>query len=153
MIPSSANLLAEVVVDIDNTVFIQGAIFLLLMFVLNSLLFRPWLEVRARRHERIEGSMLKADELRSKAKELEVRFVARMDEANLAAGDLRAAARHDAEHHADEQLVAARAKAGDALKSARDKIGADAAEARSSLSARVDELGTQIANKLLGSAS
>ena len=47
---------ATPVVDIDATIFIQGGIFIALVFVLKPVLFTPWLEAQAK-HAGMSGGL------------------------------------------------------------------------------------------------
>ena len=58
------------VVDVDNTIFIQGGLFLVLIFILKPLLFDPWLAARDRRAQRIGGAHEEAALMRDQIREL-----------------------------------------------------------------------------------
>ena len=49
-------------VDIDGTVFVQGGIFLLLMFFLHHLVFKPYLAMRKEQGEATAGARQVAEE-------------------------------------------------------------------------------------------
>src|SRR5438046_2161989 len=65
-------------IDIDLTVVVQFALFLVLFFVANRLLFQPYLQLRERRKAGIEGARAEADRMTAEA------------DAKLAAGPARA---------------------------------------------------------------
>ena len=75
------------VVDIDNTIFIQGILFLLLFVILQSLLFKPWLEVRERRASKISGAIDEAKSLRERADAAGADYDARLSKARDEAKD------------------------------------------------------------------
>jgi F-type H+-transporting ATPase subunit b len=134
-------LLAAPVVDIDGTLFVQGGIFLALVFILNPLLFKPWLETQARRAEAIDGAARKAVALREQADAMVSDYDAKITAAREQAQDLRGASRKEED--------AKQAKLLEQASAARSKIAAQADEARAQLSGRVEELATTIADKLL----
>ena len=54
-------------IDIDLTVFIQFGLFLVMLAVSNKLLFKPYLALRERRAEGIEGARAEADRMTAEA--------------------------------------------------------------------------------------
>ncbi len=142
-------LLAAPVVDIDGTLFVQGGIFLALVFILNPLLFKPWLETQARRAEAIDGAARKAVALREQADAMVSDYDAKITAAREQAQDLRGASRKEEDAKQAKLLADARTVAAEQASAARSKIAAQADEARAQLSGRVEELATTIADKLL----
>lgn len=153
MLLTSPALLALPVVDIDGTFFVQGGLFLLMVFLLNGLLFKPWLEVQARRTQSISGALEKAEQMQldasAKGEEYDSKLRAARDEAM----GIRSDERKEGEREAAEQLSAARDEARQALDEARKRIDQETSQARSSLSGRVDELAKDIVSKILGRAA
>ncbi|NVB40101.1 hypothetical protein G6O69_19805 [Pseudenhygromyxa sp. WMMC2535] len=138
------------VVDIDNTVFLQAAIFLLLMLVLNYLLFKPWLEVRDRRAARIGGAHEEAVLLRAAADERAADYAERLAKARDAAMSLRSDSRREAEAEETEIVSVARREATTALDEAKAKVASEVEAARAQLGDRVDALATDITQQVLG---
>lgn len=153
MLAPQALLLAAPVIDLDGTVFVQAGIFLGLMVVLHFLLFKPWLEVRDRRREAIEGSLLKAGDLKSKASELEREYETAMKSARDKATGVRSDANRDAEASRAKTLADARSTAAAELETTRTRLDAQASAARGELTGRVEDLARDITNKLLGRAA
>src|SRR5688500_20273796 len=54
-------------IDIDWTVLVQFGLFLLLLLVSNSLLFQPYLRLRERRKEGIDGARAEAERMTAQA--------------------------------------------------------------------------------------
>lgn len=150
---SSLNLVAIPVIDVDGTFFIQGGIFVLLIFILNPLLFKPWLEAQGRRKDAIDGALAKSKTLRADADALAKDFETGLEEARDKALAERAAKRRDVEAQTAERLASERDAALDKLSADRKRIGDEADAARGTLTGRVDELADEIASKLLGRAS
>ena len=150
---SSLNLVAIPVIDVDGTFFIQGGIFVLLIFILNPLLFKPWLEAQSRRKDAIDGALAKSKTLRADADALAKDFETGLEEARDKAHHERASKRREVETETASRLAEARDEALDKLAADRKRIADEADEARGALGGRVDELADQIANKLLGRAS
>ena len=148
-----AALLAAPVVDVDGTFFVQGGIYIALIFILKPLLFTPWLEAQERRKQAVEGSHKKAKTLAADAEALVAQYAERLEAARDKAHGVRADARRDEEGKKAKTLAGARDEAQKLLDEARNKIDADAVKAREDLSGRVDELASDITTKLLGRAS
>jgi F-type H+-transporting ATPase subunit b len=66
----SQPLLASVHVDLDKTVFIQMALFGILILILKPLLFDPMLRVFALREERTDGAKTEARKMQERAAEI-----------------------------------------------------------------------------------
>jgi F-type H+-transporting ATPase subunit b len=147
---SSAVLLAAPVVDIDGTIFIQGGIFLGLMFVLQQMLFKPWLEVQAARAEKIDGAFALAQKLELQATEKESQYAADLSAAREQAMATRSNSRKAKEAEGEELLTAARKEAGDTLAREKSRLDEEATKARTALDGRIDELANSITAKVLG---
>lgn len=141
------------VVDIDGTMYVQLGIYLVLVFVLGPLLFKPWLEAYDRRTKAIQGAESKAQDMRAEADDLARDYDERMESAREKAHVVRSNARREEEEAQAKTLASARADANDQLAAERKRIAAETDQAREALGGRVDELADEITNKLLGRAS
>jgi F-type H+-transporting ATPase subunit b len=146
-------LLAIPVVDIDNTIFIQGGIYLALIVILNPLLFKPWLEAQKRRHDSIEGAFDKAKRLKNDAAILSEEYDQKIAEARDRARDHRSKVRREEEGKQADKLGGIRDEATKKLEAERSRIAKESEAARQALSGRVDELANEITTKVLGRAS
>ncbi|MEE9384783.1 MAG: ATP synthase F0 subunit B [Nannocystaceae bacterium] len=146
-------LAAPPVVDIDGTVLVQLALFLLLLMVLDKTLFKPWLAVRDRRHRAIEGAFEAAEDLRTQAAALDTAYTERLGSAREEALELRSRARRKGEAAGADRVAHARAEAGTSLDVARNELRAAADAARQQLVGRVEDLACQISNKVMGRAA
>ena len=140
------------VVDIDNTIFIQGALFLVLIFILKPLLFDPWLAARDRRTQRIGGALEEATLMREQAAEKSVEYEARLRRAKDEALSLRSDQRKVAETQEAALVSDARREAGEALDATKLKIASDIEQARAELQSRVDSLASDVSKQVLGRA-
>lgn len=138
------------VVDIDGTLFIQGGLFLLLMFILQGLLFKPWLAVREKRAQRIEGALAASTRLKEEAHELGLEYDARLSKARDHALGVRNDARHAAEGEMATIVADAREKAGAALDVDRANIERQGERVQKELASRVDELARDVAARVIG---
>ncbi|TPV93503.1 MAG: hypothetical protein B7733_20235 [Myxococcales bacterium FL481] len=150
---TSIILAAQPVVDIDGTVFVQLTLFLLLLAVLERLLFRPWLEVRDRRHAAISGAFAAAEELQTKASKLDAEYAERLGQARESALNVRSELRRDAESNGSDKIAQARSQASRSLDAARGQISTQVARARTDLVARIEVLAREISERVLGRAA
>lgn len=138
------------VVDIDNTIFLQALLFLLLFVVLHFLLFKPWLEVQERRASRIGGAIADASELRTKAAEAESSYEQRLAKARDEAMSLRSDSRREAEGEEAEIVSAARREAAENLDARKQTLEREVEQARGELGSRVEALAGDITQQILG---
>lgn len=140
------------VVDIDNTIFIQGALFLVLIVILKPLIFDPWLAARARRAQRIGGALEEAALMREQAREKSVEYDARLRRAKDEAIRLRSERRKQSEAEETTLVTSARQDASAALDVTKAKLTIDIEQARTELQDRVDSLASDVTKQVLGRA-
>jgi F0F1-type ATP synthase membrane subunit b/b' len=136
--------------DIDGTALVNLGLFLLTMFVLTQLLWKPYLKVRAARGARIEGYKEEAKRLDADAATRFARVEAQLAAARRTGSLERARVRTAA--HAREQVIVAEAQAAaqKTLAAAKMDVEATLAGERAKLSARAELLGHQAAEQVLG---
>jgi F-type H+-transporting ATPase subunit b len=137
-------------IDVDQTIFIQLGIFLLLLLVLTKWLWRPYLRVRTERVARVEGYREEAAKLEADAQQRLTRADAALAEARRVGAGERAVAR--AEAHAREQtlLAEATAAAQRKLADARARLTAAIEAERKKLEADSSDVAVAAARKILG---
>lgn len=150
MHPATTIAAGHPLIDIDGTVFIQFALFLLLYIVANQLLFQPYLALRKRRRDGIEGARVEATQMSASADaklaDYEKQLAAARDRANETGRKVRA----EAAAHEREVTDGARKSAQQALDEAQTKMRAETETARLQLLPQANALAKQIASKLLG---
>jgi F-type H+-transporting ATPase subunit b len=138
------------IIDLDSTVFLQLAVFLVMAFLLNAFLFQPYLKVRAAREAGVEGAEDDAKEMEASAAAKSEQVEAAVARARTKANEERAKLRSDGLAREREIVSKAVGSAQGAVEQARKKLDADAGTARKELEPRARELGVQIATKILG---
>lgn len=137
-------------IDIDGTAFIQFALFLVLFWVSNKLLFQPYLQLRERRKAGIEGARAEADRMTASADaklaDYEKQLASARDRANEEGRKVRA----EAAAHEKDVTDKARAEAQKAIDQATSTMKQEADAARLQLLPQANTLARQIATKLLG---
>lgn len=141
---------APPVIDIDGTVLIQFAIFVVMYFVLKQFLFQPYLKMRAERSERIEGAEARAGELAKKRESLDRDYQARLDATRAKAEEERLRIQTEARAREGEMLTEARSRAQTRVQETQKAIAAQVAAAEGELQKQVEPLAMALAKKLLG---
>ncbi len=136
-------------VDIDLTVLVQFVIFLILLFVLNNLVFRPYFALRKERSENIEGAREKAGQLSADAEQKIARYEEQIMSARKEAATSRAQYREAGEAQASQLLQGARSEADAKVEAARAKMAKSVQQAETELQAHAATVARAIASKLL----
>jgi F-type H+-transporting ATPase subunit b len=139
-------------IDINNSLFMQLANFLVLFIILHFILFKPIRQVMKEREQGISSAF-------GDAKAAQERMQGMLDEYNtsLAEAKQKAATTYSTIYQqgldAQRDLISAeRAKAGEALDKARAEITTASAAARTDLRKEAERLSQEITSKLLGRA-
>ena len=136
--------------DVDGTLFINLGLFLVAMFLLTQLLWKPYLRVREVRTSRIEGEKESAKRLEAEAAMRLGRVEVELAEARRAGSSERARVRSEAQKREQQVLSAAQAGAQKTLADARARVEAAMVTERASLAARAEALGREAAERVLG---
>jgi F-type H+-transporting ATPase subunit b len=141
---------APPLVDLDNTVFIQFGIFMVLLLVLNRLVFRPYLALLRERHENIDGAKEEAQRANCDAEQALLTYEEQIMKARKDASASRLRHREEGEMKASEVLAEARKEGEAKLQATRLKINKSAQAATLALRTRADQIASDVAAKLLG---
>ena len=141
---------AHPLIDIDYTVFIQLVLFGVLFVIANKLLFQPYLALRRRRKDGIDGARAEAERMTAQADAKLADYEKQLAMARSRANDEGRKVRAEAAAHEKQVTDAARADAQKALDEAGAKMRADTEAARGQLLPQADAIARQIASKLLG---
>ena len=139
-------------VSIDYSLFIQIANFLILIWILNAILYKPVRNVLLQRKEKVTGLERDVDLARKEAKEKEDAFSAGIRDARakgLKKKELLVQAGADEEKEIIRKI---NEKAAQDMAKVREKIAQDAEAVRASLLAEVDTYAGEISKKILGRA-
>jgi len=136
--------------EINSTIIVQIVNFLLLLFVLNLILYRPIRGVLNRRREEMEGLKSAAEDLLGKAGEREKDIEEGMAEARRAGHKEKDACKAEG---MDEQTTILR-EAGDSaarkIAEARTETDGKVAEVRKALESQIAAFSEELAEKILG---
>ena len=137
-------------IDIDYTVLVQFALFLILFVVANKFMFQPYLALRTRRKDKIEGTRAEAERMTAQADakltDYEKQLTAARSRANDEGRKVRAEAAANEKTVTDESRAVAQKTIDEAVAKMRTETEA----ARLQLLPQSSALARQIASKLLG---
>lgn len=141
---------AHPLIDIDYTVLIQLVLFGVLFVIANKLLFQPYLALRRRRKDGIEGARAEAERMTAQADAKLADYEKQLALARGRANEEGRKVRAEAAAHEKQVTDAARAEAQKAIEAAGAKMRSETDAARAQLLPQADAIAHQIASKLLG---
>lgn len=139
-------------ISVNWTLGLQIFNFLLLLFILNTVLYRPLRAVLAKRKETIEGDHAHARGLQQQIDAKMVSYQEQLQAARVKGNEERAILRSAASKDEAEILGAARLVATEKLQQLKLRVASEADAARTALRRDVDALATQVASRILGRA-
>jgi len=128
------------------------ALFVVLVFPLDVLLFRPLLRALEERDERITGTRAKAEKLERETQAVLLRYEAAIAEARAASETERRARLNQARTSMLETTSGARGEAERELERARGELATILDQARATLRGQAQELAREAASRVLGRA-
>lgn len=137
-------------IDIDLTAVLQFALFLVVYFLGNKLLFQPYLALRERRKAGIDGARAEAEQMTAEADAKLADYQKQLGIARDRASEEGRKVRLEAAAHEKEVTDKARATAQTAIDEAQAKMRAETEAARAQLMPQADVIARSIASKLLG---
>ena len=139
-------------IEINWTLLVQFANFMILMAVLNALLFKPLRAALQARKETIEGSRAKVQDIDEQVQAQISRYEAQLQEARLQGSQERAQLRKTAQEEEGRILGGANQVAAERLQTIKAQIQEEAGAARQALRNETESLAKEIAGKVLGRA-
>ena len=138
--------------DLNVTYVLVLALFLVTLIFLNTLVFKPFLKLFEERHERLEGSVKRAEAMLERAEEQAKTFADRIKVATAkgveARNDIRAKAQAEMNGRLDQARGQLSAKLAEAMTELETKRG----EAMSKIGGEARKIAEATAEKLLGRA-
>ena len=140
-------------VDIDATLFIQLAIFLIMLFLLSRLLFRPVIRVIEARRDATEGTMDRAAVLEKEAASLNEKAEAALQDVRTSAGRKRDSLISAASEREREIMTTARDKGRAMVSEMKRKAQSEISDTKSKLEAETAAFASMVAAKMLNRSS
>lgn len=139
-----------VTVDLDGSLIVQVILFVVLMAVLKPTLFDPMLRLFEEREKRIDGTKAKARKKDKASAEAKTKYDEALAKAREAGGAERDKIRAEGMKKEQALMADVRASVAATLESGRTAISAEVRDARAKLRIDADELGRDIAARVLG---
>lgn len=136
-------------ISLDKSLIIQVVNFLILLFVLHRILYKPFLAKMDERTQAIKKSLEEAQAARAEAARQQEENAARLTAAHREAVSIREQALREASEESRKHLEAAQAQARKLVDDARSQMDAEIRRARDELRREVAELATAVAEKLV----
>ncbi len=137
-------------IDIDLTVLVQLGLFVILFVACNKLLFQPYLKLRERRREGIEGARAEAESMSAQADAKLASYEKQLVAARTRAGEESRKIRSEAAAAEQRVMEEAKAAAQSAINAAQTKVRSETEAARKELMTQATALSTKMASRLLG---
>ncbi len=137
-------------INVNVSLFVQMVNFLLLLFILNSILYKPILNRIRQRQGQIEGDRSKAKESEKRIEAEENRHQEELAKARQAAGHEKVGLLAEAKKTEADILDKARTEATRMVEDMRTSIAGEAEQVRKTLKDQMTPLAQSLAGKLLG---
>ncbi len=131
---------AEDLITADKTLFVQFAIFLVALYVLNSLFFKPLMELADKRDKATSGSGREADELAEKTRAMTGQYSAALKEAREQALAKRARLTKTALAEAEEIVSSAREQARSLLEKRTGELAVHVDKVREEMRSEIEDI-------------
>jgi F-type H+-transporting ATPase subunit b len=138
------------VISINATLFVQLINFLLIMYILNRILFKPILKTLSERDNLIQGAKAEATELKLKSEEKLSEYNQALEDARQKATESHGQIRKEALAAADDMIHSAMAEEQRIISEIKQEIESEAIEAREELKARAVTISNDVTQKILG---
>ena len=134
----------------DKTLFVQLVIFLVALYLLNALFFKPLIELADRREGATSGSGKEAEELSARAREMTEQYDSALKEAREVALAERALITKDAAGEADRIVSSAREEARLILEARGAELAAEMEKAKEEMKSGIEDMAAMIARAVEG---
>ncbi len=139
-------------ISVDSSIFIQMANFVVLIFILNAILYKPIRKILIERKKKIQGYEEGIQALHDDAAESEQTFQAKVGEAKTKGFQEKEALKQAGQEEEKRLIDELNEKAQADLEAVRAQIAKDAEDARSRLQADTEAFSAAIVEKILGRA-
>jgi len=136
-------------ISLDKSLIVQVINFLILLFILKRLLYKPFLAKMEERTQAIQKSLDEAQAARAQAARQQEENETRLRAAHAEAAAIRAQAMKEASEEQKRLVEAARAESQRLVEGAKAQMDADVRRAREELRREVADLATAVAEKLV----
>lgn len=129
---------------------VQGVIFIIVLFILNKILFRPTLKILHEREKKTEGFFNDAEDMGKRAEKTLEQYNEKLRQAKKEALELKRKFILEGTEKKEAILGGARKESHEFLEEMRGNIANEAESAKKTLQQQVENLGTAMAERALG---
>lgn len=137
-------------IEVNFTLLIQIGNFLLLMFILNKVLYKPILRILDERDERISGGQENAKKLIEEGQNVFAAYNLKLHSAKIDAITVKNATRKEAVDQANEIIDGARKKAEDIVLDVQNEMTVEISRVKKELEPELGIMASTIAQQILG---
>ena len=137
-------------VDLDASLLVQIALFIVLLLILKPLLFEPMLKLFEEREKRIEGTRRQASKEDERSAKALAKYEAVLAKAREAGSAERDALRAEGVRKEAETMAGVRSLVASTIEQGRSSLANEAKNARTDLANEAQLLGRTIAGRVLG---
>lgn len=137
-------------IELNWTILVQMINFLVLMFVLNKILYKPILKIIAERDKQVSEGKQQVKELAEKGAGMVALYNDKLQAARVEAMTAKAAARKQSVEQVNAIIEEARKNAEQAILQVRQQVGEEIAAAKRELEPELASMANTIAEQVLG---
>jgi len=137
-------------IELDPSIVYQIVLFLVLWFVLDKVLFRPYLKLLEEREGKTAGARQDTAELEREGARLKAQYEERIAQAQAAGGAAKESILQEARRRREQVLSQARQEAATTLELERREVARQVAGERQLAAAEATTVARQMASKILG---
>ena len=137
-------------IELNQSLIIQIVNFIIFLFILNYLIFKPVVRVLNERRERIDGTMEKAQLLEAEVQKKLEEYEQRIEEAKSQAANEKERLRRQGESISKEMVEKARKELARDIPIIRKQIAGETDRARRELEKMAQEMARDVACRVLG---
>lgn len=137
-------------IELNWTLLLQFVNFVVLLFILNLLLYRPVRRLMQERQQTVDGSYQRARDMEGEIAAKMAHYQQRLQEAKRQGHQERTELRQGALAEEGRLLAESRNAATEQVQTIRTRVAAETADARQALKAETQALAARVAGKVLG---
>ncbi|MCD6570656.1 MAG: F0F1 ATP synthase subunit B [Deltaproteobacteria bacterium] len=137
-------------IELNWTFLVQMVNFLVLMFVLNKILYKPILKILDERDDKIIGGQQRIKKLEEENQQMLQEYTDKIYTGRVEALEAKNSARKAAEAQANEIIVEARKKAEEMIAQVRLEMAQEVEKAKKDIETELGSMATSIAGRVLG---
>lgn len=137
-------------ISLNITLFIQMGLFLVLMLILNTLVFRPMVALLAEREKRIKDPGTDAKGMEAEVEKMRIQYETTLNETKLKGIEERNRIKKEGSDREQEIIKSAQKASEEMMSELKGRIEKEVGDARNFLRVEASALSVNVSEKLLG---